>query len=157
MIWLNLIPRWALLAALVALSATCAALKFSNVKQSIEIERGKTYVAKIEAAVAQSNADAATQAANFERQAKDAQVAAANRERALRADAGMALDELERLSHATSDYALRAKASAIGTGLDVADVFPELFLNCSRRYVEVAGEADQWRSDAIKLFEAWPK
>ena len=86
-----------------------------------------------------------------------AQNAAVVRERTLRADLGRARTELDRLSHATTSYSLRTKSNPIGSGLDVADIFPELFLSCSGRLVEVAGEADQWKSDAIKLHEAWPK
>lgn len=86
-----------------------------------------------------------------------AQNTAVVRERNLRADLGRARTELERLSHTTSSYSLRTQSNPLGSGLDVADPFPELFLSCSGRLVEVAGEADQWKSDAIKLHEAWPK
>ena len=86
-----------------------------------------------------------------------AQNAAVVRERTLRADIARGRSELDSLRSAASSYSLRAKSNPIGSGLDVADIFPELFLSCSGRLVEVAGEADQWKSDAIKLHEAWPK
>ena len=86
-----------------------------------------------------------------------AQNAAVVRERTLRADIARGRSELDSLRSAASSYSLRAKSNPIGSGLDVADIFPELFLDCSQRYVEVAGVADQWKSDAIKLHEAWPK
>lgn len=160
MIWLNLIPRWVLVVVIAALMATLFLLKLENTQLSIEIEKGKTYVAKIEAAVAQANADAAKKAAQSEAQARQAEAVAAVRERSLRADLTGARTELDRLRSAVAStqgtYGLRSSGLSIASNLDTTDIFPELLLQCSSRLVEVAGEADQWKSDAIKLYEAWP-
>lgn len=156
MIWLNLIPRWVLVVVIASLMATLFLLKLENTQLSIEIEKGKTYVAKIEAAVAQANADAAKKAAQSEAQARQAEAVAAVRERSLRADLSTASTELERLSHAATSYTLSRRAATLAPNLDAPDLYQELFLDCGRRYKDVAGEADQWKSDAIKLYEAWP-
>jgi hypothetical protein len=48
-------------------------------------------------------------------------------------------------------------ASAPGTGLDYADPFPDLFLDCSKRYIDMAGKADGHATDAKTLMDAWPR
>lgn len=154
---LNLVPSWVWAVVVASLTATLVWLRLENAQLSIEIEKGKSYVSQIETAVAESNAAAAKKATELATQARQAEASAAVRERTLRADLGAARTELERLSHAASSYSMRTKPNPLGSSLDVADIFPELFLSCSRRLVEVAGEADEWKSDAIKLHEAWPR
>lgn len=124
-----------------------------KIQNGIAAEKENEYVQQTLRATQESAATAIRRADNV----IAAQNAAALRERRLRADAASSRDALVGLSHATTSYSLRAKSNPIGSGLDVADIFPELFLSCSGRLVEVAGEADQWKSDAIKLHEAWPR
>lgn len=158
--WLNLIPRWVLAAAVAALFAASLHLKLDNVNLTSEIQKEKTHVAQLKAGISESKAAAAEQARRLEGQAREAEKSAQGRERVLAADARAARSELDRLRTAVeanrSAYSLRAKPSALAPNLDVADPIPELFIQCSRRLVEVALDADQWKSDAIKLYEAWP-
>lgn len=159
MSFLSLVPNWVWAALVVALAATSCKLKLDNTGLSIEIEKGKTYVAELKSAISESNTTAAKKATELETQARQAEAAAAVRERSLRADAGRARTELDSLRAVAASYSLRPKLATgpIAPELDVADIFPELFIQCSSRLVEVAGEADQWKSDAIKLHEAWPR
>lgn len=156
---LDFIPRAVWVALVGMLVVTSCKLKMDNTGLAIENEKGKTYVAQLKTAISESNARAKTQSLNFESQARKAEQDSARRERVL-ADNGRAnLRELDGLRAAASTYALRPKLAAnpLAPQLDVADIFPELFLQCSSRLVQVAGEADQWKSDAIKLSDAWPK
>lgn len=157
---LNLVPSWVWAAVVASLTATLFVLKMENTELSLEIENGKTYVSKIETAVAESNAIAAKKATEFEAKARQAEASATVRERVLAGDLRRSNTELERLrstvASTRSDFGLRSSATTLAPNLNAPDLFPELFLDCSRRYVEVAGEADQWKSDAIKLYEAWP-
>lgn len=160
MAFLDLIPRWVWVAIVAALSATSCKLKLENGQLSIEVEKHATHIAQLETNIAVSSREAAEQAARNQAAAREAERTAAVRQAALRRDADVATAELDRLRVALSDYTrprLTATPASIAPGLDVADKLPELFLDCSRRYGEVARNADIWKNDAVKLYEAWPK
>ena len=157
---LNLVPKWVWLAVIAALSATSCKLKLENGQLSIEVEKHATKIARLEANIANTTADAEHQAAEFERTARQAEKAAAVRTASLRRDTDRANSELERLRVALSAYAgprLTARTASIAPGLDYTDPLPELFLDCSRRYIDLAGKADGHANDAKTLMEAWPK
>ena len=161
MIWLDSIPRWVWAALVAALAATSCKLKWDNTGLSIEIEKGKTNVAQLETSIARGNEQAAAQATLFIQQARAAEQKRSEREKALLADATGARSELERLrvavSQTRSTYSLSRLASTPGTGLDVADPFPDLLLDCSKRYIDMAGKADGHANDAKALTDAWPR
>ena len=159
MTFLDLVPKWIWAALVAMLAATSCKLKLDNSGLSIEIEKGKTHVAQLKTAISESNTRAQKTALAHESKAREAEAAARSRERVLAADARTARTELDGLRAAAASYSLRPRLAAnpLAPGLDAPDLFPELFLDCGRRYKDVAGEADQWKSDAIKLHEAWPK
>lgn len=157
---ISAIPKWAWLAIIAALSATSCKLKLENGHLSIEVEKHATHIAQLETNIAVSNQQAAEHTAQNQARARAAEQAAASRQAALRRDVVVATTELERLRVALSDYTrprLAAAPASIPPSLDVADKLPELFLECSRRYGEMARDADIWKNDAVKLYEAWPK
>lgn len=157
---LDLVPRWLLMAIVAMLAATSCKLKLENGQLSIEIEKGKTHVASLETTLARVNEASAAQSADNERRARAAESAAKDREQRLVADAGRARAELGRLRDAVASYTaprLAAGAAAIAPGLDAADPFAELFLQCTSRYAEVARAADGHASDVQTLIDAWPK
>jgi hypothetical protein len=162
------------MALVAALSATSCKLKLANTGLSFEIEKGKTNVAQLETSIARGNEQAAAQATIFIQQSRAAEQATifiqqaraaeqkrSEHEKALLADATGARSELERLrvavSQASSTYSLPRLASAPGTSLDVADPFPDLLLDCSKRYIDMAGKADGHANDAKALTDAWPR
>lgn len=155
---LDFIPKGALVALAVAFAATSCKFKADKDGMSIEIEKGKTHVAQLQTVLAQSNAQAQEQSAIAERKARTALEDAARRERALAADARAARSELDGLRTAASTYALRPSASAvpIAPSLDYPNPFPELFLQCAERYIDLAAKADGHASDAKTLSDAWP-
>lgn len=157
---LNLVPKWVWLALIAALTATSCKLKLDNGNLSIEVEKHATKIARLESSITATTADAERQAAELERSARQAEKAAAIRTAALRLDADRANTELDRLRVALSSYTgprLTASATTIAPSLNYADPLPELFFDCSRRYIELAGKADGHASDAKTLTESWPK
>lgn len=157
---LNLIPKWVLAALIATLAATSCKLKWDNNGLSLEIEKHATTIAQLETSIANTTADAQRQSADLQRVARQAETAATVRAAALRRDADRAAGELDRLRTALETYTaprLTASSVTFAPGLDAADKLPELFLDCSRRYGEVARDADIWKNDAVKLYEAWPK
>jgi hypothetical protein len=156
----DLIPKWLLAALVAALAATSCKLKWDNSGLSLEIEKHATLVAQLEASIAQTTALAQQQVADYERNAREAERQQGIRAAAARNDASVAAGELDRLRVALSDYTkprLTASAASIAPGLDYTNPIPELFLDCSRRYVELAVKADGHANDAKTLMDAWPK
>jgi hypothetical protein len=156
---LDLIPKWVWAALVVALSATSCKLQWDSRNLHIEIEKGKTYVAQLETAIAKSNAASAAQHAENEARARAAEEDARKRQVALAADAANARTELDRLRatvSAQTPAGLRASGTNLAPGLDYADPYPELFLQCVDRYAAVAANADGHASDVKTLMAAWP-
>lgn len=160
MMWLDLIPKWLLAALVVALAATSCKFKYDNTGLSIEIEKGKTYVAQLETGIAKSNKMAAEQVAANESKARAAEQTRRAREQSLLADAGRAKSELELLRvsvQSASGYSLRPTTTIGGPSVDYPDPFAELFLTCSQRYTDLAAIADGHANDVQTLEAAWPK
>lgn len=157
---LNLVPKWVWLAVVAALSATSCKLKWDNSGLSLEIEKGKTYVAQLEKSIAQANTARVQQLVENEQRARAAEQAASSRQRALAADARAARAELDGLRTALEAHdgpRLTASATPFAPGLDYTDPVPELFLQCTSRYIDLAAKADGHANDVKTLTEAWPK
>ncbi len=157
---LNLVPKWAWAALVATLAATSCKLKWDNSGLSLEIEKGKTYVAQLEKSIIQANADRVQQLVENEQRARMAEAAASNRQRTLLADANAARVELDRLHTALEAHTaprLTASAATIAPGLDYADPVPELFIQCTARYIDLAAKADGHANDVKTLVDAWPK
>lgn len=156
----NLIPKWVWLAVVAALSATSCKLKWDNSGLSLEIEKGKTYVAQLEKSIAQAKTARAQQLAENEQRARVAEVAASNRQRALLDDARSARAELDGLRAALEVYTgprLTASGTTKAANTIYTDPVPELLLQCADRYLEVARAADGHANDVKTLIDAWPK
>jgi multidrug resistance efflux pump len=157
---LDLIPKWVWAALVATLAATSCKLKWDNSGLTIEIEKGKTYVAQLETAIAQSNEASAQALAANEAKARQAERDASVRMAALSRDAAAAKSERDRLRVAVAAYTaprLTALGKSLAPELDHASPFPELFLQCTDRYVELAAKADGHASDVRTLIDAWPK
>lgn len=157
---LDFIPRWVLAALVLALSATSCKLKWENGDLSIEIEKGKTYVAQLETAIAKSHQTSEAILASNERRAREAEQAARTRSDALAADAARSRSELERLRTALAayrtPYGLTASKAAIAPSLDATAPIDDL-LTVSDRYVDLAAKCDRHVNDIQTLMAAWPK
>jgi hypothetical protein len=157
---LNLLPKWFWAALVVALSATSCKLKWDNGQLSIDIEKGKTYVAQLETNIAKSNEIAAAQATRFEQQARTAEQERNKREKVILADSTRAKSELERLrsvvASSGSIYRLTAKSDSSPI-FDYSDTLGNLLLSCSTEYLNLAAKSDGHVNDLKTLMDAWPK
>lgn len=157
---LDLIPRWALAAAIAMLVATSCKLKWDNGQLSIEIEKGKTNVAQLRTQIAATEEAAAKQHAE---QVERARAAEHDRDTRIRqADIAFAAlrTERERLRDALNSYTasrLRASPASLAPVLDTADPLAELFLQCTGRYADLARAADGHVNDIQALIQAWPR
>lgn len=158
---LDFIPKFVWAALVAVLAATSCKLKVDNNGLSFEVEKHATRIAELRQGIAASQATAAEHGLAMEKRAREAQVAAAVRERSLAADVGRAKSELDGLrvavSKAQRGFGLRANPNSTGTGLDYPDPLPDLFLDCSRRYIDMASKADGHLNDALTLQESWPR
>jgi len=156
----DLIPKWVWVALVATLSATSCKLKLDNTGLTLEIEKHATKIAQLKTDIQTATADAERQSADFERTAREAERLQTARASANRVAAVAASAELERLRVALSAYTaprLAASPATFAASLDNPDPLPELFIDCSRRYVELAVQADGHANDAKALMDAWPK
>lgn len=156
---LNLIPRWVYAAAIAMLAATSCKLKWENGQLSIEIEKGKTHVATLETAIARSAQQVAAHNAAMESRARKAEQDRDLRLRQAAAASAALQSEHDRLRAAVASYtAQRVTAKdTLAPGLDAADPIPDLFVQCTERYADLARKADGHVIDIQALTEAWPK
>lgn len=158
MLWLDLIPRWLLLAVAVAMLAVSGVLQYSNIKLSLEVEKGKTYAAQLETSISDSNARANASIALSERQARKAIEDSQVRARSLAADAANARAALNGLRDTIQNsYGLRAPNNAIGAGLEYADTYGADLLTVSSRFVALSEVCDGHVNDLRTVIETWPR
>ena len=157
---LDFIPKFVWAALVVALAATSCKLKVDNNGLSFEIEKNATRIAELKESISTSNAQAAIAGADMERKTRAAIEASKVRERVLAADANSARTELAGLrlavAKASGGFGLRQATNPLGSNLEYTDPFPELFLQCSERYIGLAGKADGHTSDIKTLIDSWP-
>lgn len=158
---LDLVPKFVWAALVAVLAATSCKLKVDNNGLSLEVEKHATRIAELKNGISTANEQAAFAGAAMEKRVREATVSAQVRERALVADRALAVDELNGLRLAVArtqgGFGLRANANSLAPNLEYADPFPELFLSCTERYIDMAGKADGHASDALMLLQAWPE
>ena len=158
MIWLNLIPKWAIGLALAVFVAMFAGQKIKNANLTLKVAQHETTIAQLKASISEGNALANARAQELEEAARVAEQDRARREKALAADARRALAGLrDALSKARGDYGLRANKESIAPDLDPADTVTELFLASVGRYTDLAEKCDRHVNDIKMMQEAWPK
>ena len=154
---LDLIPRWALLAALVGAGAFAGLQTLQLADARSSIVKAERVASELRQEIAIANAEAANKAAALRSKVIGAQNEATKREATLRAAYDAALSESDglrndieniRAQHAGATADARAKYEAT-VGAVLGD--------CARRYSEVAKAADGHASDSLKLQSAWPK
>ena len=82
--------------------------------------------------------------------------AARTREAFLRRDADRARAESDGMREQAADAARRLTEAPPATVLEYATTANELFVDCGRRYTELAEKADGHATDVRTLTEAWP-
>lgn len=158
---LDIVPKFVWIALVAAFAATSCKLKVDNNGLSLEVEKHATRIAELKHGISKANEQAAIAGAAMEKRVRDATASAQARERALVADRALAVDELNGLRLAVartqSGFGLRADANTIAPDLEYANPFPELFISCTEKYIDMAGKADGHASDALMLLQAWPE
>lgn len=158
---LDIVPKFVWAALVAVLAATSCKLKVDNNGLSLEVEKHATRIAELKNGISTANEQAALAGAAVEKRVREATVSAQARERALVADRAGVLDELNGLratvARAQAGFGLRANANSLAPNLEYADPFPELFISCTERYIDMAAKADGHASDALMLLQAWPE
>lgn len=159
--YLDLIPKWAIAAALAVFALMFTGQNIKTRNLTLELSHANTNIAQLKASISEGNERASAQAAKFEAAARAAEQDRTKREKTLVADADSARRALaglrESVSKANSSYGLRAGKTTIAPSLDPADTVSELLVSCSERYIGVAAEADRWVNEVTTLRQAWPK
>lgn len=157
---LDFVPKFVWVTLVAVLAATSCKLKIDNNGLTLEVEKHATRIAELKEGISSANEQSALARKAMEERLREATAASQARERSLVADRARLTTELDGLrvdvSKAQGSFGLRAPANSTGTGLDYPDPIPELFLDCSRRYSDMAGKADGHANDAKTLIGAWP-
>jgi len=158
---LDFVPKFVWAALVAVLAATSCKLKVDNNGLSLEVEKHATRIAELKNGISAANEQAAFTGAAMEKRVREATAASQARERTLVSDRARAVSELDGLRVAVArtqaGFGIRANPNTIGTGLDYDDPLADLFLDCSRRYLDMAGKADGHLNDALTLQESWPR
>jgi hypothetical protein len=158
---LDYIPKFVWAALVAVLAATSCKLKVDNNGLSLEVEKHATRIAELKNGISAANEQAALTGLAMEKRVREATAASQARERVLVSDRARAVSELDGLRAAVArtqaGFGLRANPNTTGTGLDYADPLADLFLDCSRRYLDMAEKADGHLNDALTLQESWPR
>lgn len=155
--FLNLIPRSAFLAVIVALAALAGYLTYGLHCADEVLAQANQTISSLKISIEESNTRAATQAANLKSEVIKAQNEAKQREQILRGVINAAATESNGLRNDLDamreqfDYLSRDAIAQRATA--VASVLGE----CSKRYAELAEKADRHASDVKTLMAAWPK
>lgn len=157
MLWLNLVPRWLLLAALVAAAAYAGLQTLQLADARGDLVTAERRVAELRQAIAVANAEAANKAAALQSQVVKAQNEAKKRETDLRAAAAAAgaesdglRDDLARLRDELAGATDEARTDR---ALAIAGVLSQ----CAARHQDLAQRCDRHVNDVRTLMEAWPK
>jgi hypothetical protein len=158
---LDFIPKFVWVALVAVLGVTSCKLKIENGNLFLEVEKHATRVAELRQGIASAQANAAEAGRVMEAKARAAAQAALVREKSLAADRARALSELDGLrvavAKAQGSFGLRANANTIAPDLNYPGTITNLFLDCSRRYQDMAAIADGHLNDALTLQESWPR
>lgn len=154
---LNLIPRWLLLAAIVALAALSAKLSFDAGSARSDLAEVRVEKADLETAVAQANARAQTQATEFSNKVIKAQNDAKERETTLRSAAVAAAFESDGLRDDLATLRVQLDQTTRAAAIERALALGVVLQQCSKEYQGLAAIADRHASDVQTLIQAWPK
>lgn len=127
---------------------------------NVQVWRYDAMLSKLQTAHAKAFETAALQALNdqerLDAQYKIALNAARAREQRLIRDRDAARAESDGMREQAADAARRLTEAPPATVLEYATTANELFVDCGRRYTELAEKADGHATDVRTLTEAWP-
>jgi len=154
---LDLVPRWVLVAALVAMSVLCGYLTSGLLIAKLDAANAQSEVASLRVEISDANAKAATQAATLSQAVVKAQNEAKNREAILRSAAAAAATESDGLRDDLSAARQHIDQLSRDAIVERSDAVSAVLADCSRRYQGMAEKAERHASDVKTLIDAWPK
>lgn len=154
---LALVPRWVLLAAVVALGALAGVQTVRLAGANTDVATAKLDASNLRAAIAEANTRAAEVAAENSANALKAQNEARKRENALRDAADSARRESDGLRDDADNLRLQLEASTKDAAIERASAIAGVLSQCSARYQVLAERSDRHVNDLRTLIDAWPK
>lgn len=154
---LSIIPRWALLAAVVALAAFAGVQTVRVATAQADAAQAREQVATMQAAIAQANTEAAQRVAAMQTQVTKAQNDAKKRETELRAAAAGAAAESDGLRDDIARYRDTLASATDAARTDRAAAVASVLGHCAERYQVLSERADRHVNDLRTLIDAWPR
>lgn len=154
---LSMIPRWALLAAVVALAAFAGVQTVRVSTAQADAAQSREQVAAMQTAIAQANTEAAQRVAAMQTQVTKAQNDAKKRETELRAAAAGAAAESDGLRDDIARYRDTLASATDASRTERAAAVAAVLGECADRYQVLAGRADRHVNDLRMMLDAWPK
>lgn len=154
---LELVPRWLLLALLVAAGAFAGVQTVRLAGAQTEAAQAREQVASMEADIAQANTEAAQRAAALQSQVLKAQNEAIKREAVLRADIAAARTESDGLRDDAAALRDQLAGATREAAIDRAAAVAAVLSQCAARHQVLAASCDRHVNDLRTLTEAWPR
>lgn len=157
MMFLDLVPRELLLAALVAAGAAAVVQTVRLASAQGETATAKEEASGLRVAIANANTEAANRAAALQSQVVKAQNESIKREAALRAAADSARSESVGLRD--DAQALRDQLASVtrDAAVDRAAAIANVLSQCAAKHQVLAERCDRHVNDLRTLIEAWPR
>ena len=154
---LSLVPRWALLTALVAAGAFAGVQTIRLAASETEAAQARGNVASMREAIAQANTEAAQRTAALQSQVTKAQNDAKKRETELRAAAAGAAAESDGLRGDIAHYRDTLASATDAARTERAAAVASVLGHCADRYQVLSERADRHVNDLRTMIDAWPK
>jgi chromosome segregation ATPase len=155
--FINLIPRWALLAALVAALAGAAWQTVKLASARSDLLTAERQIADMRTAIAVANTEAANKTAALQSFVTKAQNEAKKRENDLRAAAAGAQSESDSLRNDLNTLRQQLATASSDARAERASAIAAVLAQCSARYQMLAERCDRHVNDLRTMTEAWPK
>lgn len=154
---LAMVPRWVLLAALVAAGAFAGVQTVRLAGAHADVATAKLDAADLRTAIAEANTKAAETAAENSATALKAQNEARKREDALRAAADSARRESAGLQLDAENLRLQLEAGTREAAIDRAAAIGAVLAQCGARHQVLAERCDRHVNDLRTVIDSWPR
>ena len=158
MIYLNLIPKWALIAALVLVTALLGKSTWDNSQLQDDLATVTEENTSLKADIKESQFNASVAAATNLKKLKEASDVAKRREKIHQSELAAAkyLSDGLRVSTEEARGLFQLDGTAQSPRDKLADFGYDLLERCESRYISVAGRIEEYVSYIQELRQAWP-
>jgi septal ring factor EnvC (AmiA/AmiB activator) len=154
---LAIIPRWLMVAALVAAGAFAGVQTVRVATAQADADQAREQVASLREAIAQANTEAAQRTAALQSQVTKAQNEAKKRETELRAAAAGAAAESDGLRGDIARYRDTLASATDAARTERVAAVATVLGHCADRYQVLSERADRHVNDLRTMIDAWPK